>query len=97
MPVSRRVQFDYGYDLAIFTHSRSGEVEPGLAFVQVKATDRLPLRKDGKTISWTASRRDLKLWLNETYPVILVVYDGIKDRAHWLDVQTYFSDRSTSE
>jgi hypothetical protein len=52
---------------------------------------------DGRTISWPISRRDLKLWLSETYPVILVVYDGQEDRAYWLYVQAYFSDRSTAE
>jgi hypothetical protein len=67
-----RVYFDYGYDLAMFTYGQSGEAEPGLAFFQVKATDRLPLLQNGKTISWPVSRRDLKLWLSEAYPVTLV-------------------------
>jgi hypothetical protein len=91
-----RVQFDYGYDLAMSTYSLLGEIQPGLAFFQVKATYHLPLLKDGKTISWPVSRRDLKLWLRESYPVILVVYDG-QDRAYWLPVQSYFLARSTPE
>ena len=92
-----RVQFDYGYDLAMSTFSSLGEVQPGLAFFQVKATDHLPILKDGRTISWPVSRRDLKLWLNEPYPVILVVYDGQHDKAYWLPVQTYFLARSTTK
>jgi hypothetical protein len=68
-----RVQFDYGYDLAMATYTALGEIEPGLAFFQVKATDHLPLLKDGRTISWPVSRRDLKLWLHESYPVVLIV------------------------
>jgi hypothetical protein len=34
-----RVHFDYGYDLAMTTYNQLGEVQPGLAFFQVKATD----------------------------------------------------------
>lgn len=92
-----RVLFDYGYDLAMTTYNSLGEVQPGWAFFQVKATDRLPLLQDGRTISWPVSRRDLKLWLNESYPVVLIVYDGQKDKAYWLPVQIYFLGHSTTE
>ena len=39
--------------------------------------DSLPRLANGQTIAWGISRRDLKLWLAEAYPVILVVYDGM--------------------
>ena len=72
-----RVQHDYGYDLTMATYrDDTGEFEPGNVYIQVKATDRLPRHADGRTIPWRVSRRDLKLWLAERYPVILVVYDG---------------------
>lgn len=87
-----RVLSDYGYDLVLTTYRKSGEIEPGAVYVQVKATSRLPLRKNGKTISWPVSRRDLKLWLEEAYPVILVVYDGEHDQAYWISIQEYFLD-----
>jgi hypothetical protein len=32
---------------------------------------------------------DLRYWLLELMPVVLVVYDAIGDRAFWLDVQAY--------
>jgi hypothetical protein len=92
-----RVYFDYGYDLAMFTYRSSGEAEPGFAFFQVKATDNLPLLQDGKTFSWPVSRRDLRLWLDEAYPVTLVVYDGQGDKAYWLYVQDYFADWTTAD
>lgn len=88
-----RVRHDYGYDLTMATYDDTGEVEPGGVYIQVKATDRLPLPAGGKTISWSISRRDLKLWLAETYPVILVVYDGQTDKAYWIDVQACLADR----
>ncbi len=86
----QRITHDYGYDLSMITYSRGGEVEGGWVYFQVKATNRLPLLKDKKTRSWTVSRRDLRLWLSEMYPVILVVYHATRDRAYWLDVQEYF-------
>jgi hypothetical protein len=92
-----RVEPDYGYDLVMTTYNDRGEVEPGFACFQMKATDHLPLLQDGKTISWTISRRDLKLWLSELFPVILVVYDGQRDKAYWLAVQEYFSGGRTAD
>jgi hypothetical protein len=89
-----RVQHDYGYDLTMATYSDSGEFEPGAFYIQVKATDRLPQLADGRTVPWEVTRRDLKLWLAETYPVILVVYDGQRDRAFWIHIQACFADRT---
>jgi hypothetical protein len=88
---------DYGYDLILLSFNPRGEVEGGHALFQVKATDHLPLLADGKTISWVISRRDLLLWLDEVCPVILVVYDGMRDRAFWLHVQAYFGGRPTAD
>jgi hypothetical protein len=92
-----RVQPDYGYDLVMFTHNAFGEVEAGHVYFQVKATDRLPLLKDGTTVSWPVSRRDLRLWLEEPLPVILVVYDGRRDRASWVHLQDYFSGSQAAD
>jgi hypothetical protein len=64
-----RVQHDYGYDLTVATHNDAGEIEPGAVYLQVKATDRLPRLAGGATIPWLVSRRDLRLWLEEVYPV----------------------------
>ena len=92
-----RVQHDYGYDLTLATHNDAGEIEPGSIYLQVKATDHLPHLAGGKTIPWLVSRRDLKLWLAEVYPVVLVVYDGLKDRAYWVHVQPCFADARVKE
>jgi hypothetical protein len=92
-----RVQHDYGSDLTMATYSETGEFEPGGVYIPVKATDQLPRLAGGKTIPWLISRRDLKLWLAETYPVILVVYDGEDEKAYWIHIQAYFSGRRTPE
>jgi hypothetical protein len=63
----------------------------------VKATNHLPLLADEKTISWTISKRDLKLWLTENYPVILVIYHATGNRAYWLNVQESFTGSASVE
>src|SRR5207248_1936669 len=42
-------------------------------------------------------RRDLKLWLNEAYPVILVVYAAKQNKAYCLEMQSYFADVPTAD
>ena len=85
-----RIQRDYGLDLVLFTYNARGEVENGQILVQVKATDALPLLKDGQTIAFSIARADLQYWLRETDPIILIVFDGQRDSAFWLYVQAYF-------
>jgi hypothetical protein len=89
-----RVQHDYGYDLSMATYNHGDEYEPGGVYFQVKATERLRRIAGGQTISWSLSRRDLKLWLEEAYPVILVVYDGQNDCAYWIHIQAYIRGRT---
>jgi hypothetical protein len=55
------------------------------------------LLADGKTVSWVVSRRDLRLWLGEAFSVVLVVYDGRRDRALWLHVQANFADNPAAD
>lgn len=92
-----RISEDYGYDLMMTSFNERGEIEREIVYFQVKATDHLPLLADGKIISWVVDRRDLLLWLEEPFPVILVVYDGKRDRAFWLHVQEDFAGRSHAE
>jgi len=93
--VADPVLHDYGYDAVIFTYDENGELQPGPILVQLKATDHLRILKDGKTISFSLERRDLKVWLREADLVILVVYDAQRRRAYWLDVQRYFESIPT--
>lgn len=93
----QRIYSDYGYDLTMTTFNVNGEIEAGIVYFQVKATDTLPLLADRKTIAWVVSRRDLRLWLAEAFPVILVIYDGRRDRAFWLHIQGYFTAQSSAD
>jgi len=85
-----RVAHDYGIDLILFTYDREGECEPGNVFLQLKATDRLQLVSGGERIAFRIDRADLLAWLEQTMPVILIIYDGKTDRAYWLYVQAHF-------
>ena len=85
-----RVEYDYGYDLILFTYDEKGEIENGQVYLQVKATDSLKLGSDNKTILFSLKSSDLELWLNEPMPCILIIYDALVDCAYWLYLQAYF-------
>jgi hypothetical protein len=85
-----RVEYDYGFDLVIFTYDANGEIENGQIYVQLKATDSLRILADQQTIAFPVKRSDLELWLFEPMPCILIVYDAQSDVAYWLYLQSYF-------
>ena len=90
--VERRVH-DYGIDLVITTYDQLGNVENGEILVQLKATDHLKLVSRGQMVACRIERADLRSWLHEPMPVILVVYDAAEDTAYWLYVQQYFQQQ----
>ena len=92
---------DYGYDIVITTFDykgaadfKSGEVENGSVYVQLKSTDHLRLgKKDPSTISFSVERRHVVHWKDEVWPVILIVYSVAHDRAYWLHVQPHLKSQ----
>jgi len=87
-----KISQDYGLDLAIFTFDPLGCLEPGVLWVQLKATDHLKLRRGSKHALIRLDRRDILAWIADANPVFLVLYDAVGDCAYWLSIQTYFSD-----
>ena len=87
-----RIEYDYGYDLLIFSYDAQGEIENGQIYIQLKATDSLITLADQKTISFTLTRSDLELWLFEPMPCILIIYDAQTSQAYWLYLQAYFEN-----
>lgn len=85
---------DYGYDLNMFTYGPDGGQEPGSVFIQVKATESLPLLRGGKTVSFPVRWSDITLWRREPMPVILVVHDVTQQVAYWLYVQELLESRA---
>jgi hypothetical protein len=91
-----RMTSDYGIDLVMRTYTDNGEVESGQVLFQVKATDSLQVLQDEQTIVIRIEVADLKAWHDEWVPVVLVVYDGQRDRAYWLYVQKYLNEKQVS-
>jgi hypothetical protein len=88
---TERIIHDYGLDLTLFTYNADGEIENGVIFLQVKASESIKTLAKGRAIPFPVQRADLLYWLSEVYPVILIVYDVSADRAYWVDVQGYFA------
>lgn len=84
---------DYGLDLFVTTFDESGNVEHGDIRFQIKATDHLAVSDDGKMVSLTIGIADLKFWIEELLPVLLILYDAQRERAYWLHVQKYAEDK----
>jgi hypothetical protein len=84
-----RITRDYGMDLTMTTFSSDGQIENELIWFQVKATDTVQIASDGLTASLRIESADLRFWLMEMMPVILVLYDVSGDRAFWVEIQEY--------
>jgi hypothetical protein len=83
----QRIIHDYGLDVAIRTYDRRGEVENGLLWIQVKATDHPRHLASQDALAVRVECKDLVFWLGERYPVLLVLYVAQKDAAYWLHIQ----------
>jgi Domain of unknown function (DUF4365) len=89
------IAHDYGIDLVVFTFDDQGEQEPGQIRVQVKATEQIRWLANGQSFAFRISRADVRTWLRERDPVILVVYDATANRAWWVHVQGYFNESAS--
>ncbi|HVX85032.1 MAG TPA: DUF4365 domain-containing protein [Phycisphaerae bacterium] len=81
-----RVEHDYGIDLLMHTYAESGELEPGYINFQCKATDKPNLLAGKRAVAVRLDRRDLHSWLNEIYPVYLMLYNVPAETAYWLRI-----------
>jgi hypothetical protein len=80
---------DYGYDAFINFFDDKGQVENGNVYVQLKATDKIRMSKNGRYVFFTISTRDIKLWQDAFMPVYLVLYDAAAELAYWVYLQQY--------
>ena len=65
---------------------RTARWKDGGIRIQVKATDFLRPRQNGQSFAFRLETADLRLWLRERPPVILIVYDALREDAYWLYV-----------
>jgi uncharacterized protein DUF4365 len=92
---TQRLAPDYGYDLILFTYDEEGYVEPGVAFLQLKASETwMPV---GAHYVFGLDIHDYNLWMAEDAPVFLVLFDATRRRAYWLYVQRYFEKDVTRQ
>lgn len=85
---AQRVEKDYGYDLLLFTFDERGYVEPGLIFLQFKASELL--ERSGADYVYDLDIRDYNLCLMDRMPVVLILFEASRRRAYWLPIQGYF-------
>ena len=75
------VQKDYGIDVNLYTLTPRGELEAGFIPIQVKATESPRYVSRGTMLTQRLEKADVHTWLEEPYPVILVVYDVLNTTA----------------
>jgi hypothetical protein len=83
------IHSDYGYDGTIVTFNSMGEVENGIIYVQLKASDRISYKIDNGLISFSVSKKDISYWEDEPFPVFLVLFNTEKECAYWIYFQKY--------
>lgn len=88
------IRRDYGLDAMVFTYGKGGEVEPGVIWLQLKASDRPRYGREGRWVAVRVPMADVLAWRRQPMPVILIVYDAGRDRAHWLHVQSSLPPRT---
>ena len=86
---AQQFEYDYGYDLIVFTYDEHGFVEEGSVYFQLKASETLLAGTKGYVFDLDI--RDYNHWKNEPMPVILVLFDASRRRAYWLYVQRSFA------
>jgi hypothetical protein len=93
--VALRVEGDYGYDLHVSTFDEEGYGEPGLVYLQLKATDAPRVASSGTAYVYDLAVKDYNLWIDENMPVLLVLFDAKRRCAWWLYMQRYFAEEPT--
>jgi hypothetical protein len=67
-------------------------VESSRILFQLKASDRIKTRVAVNAVSCRVELSDLAHWLEEPFPVVLVLYDARLDTGYWLYVQHHFAN-----
>jgi len=73
------------------TFDKDGYAENGDIRLQLKARSRFTYSKDGSYIQFQVEAKHYHLWMNEPYPVFLVLYDAPNSVAYYLYMQEYFT------
>lgn len=88
-----RIGEDYGIDLVMQTFDDQGFAEPGMARLQLKASETL--RESQGAFPFDLDVRDFNLWLLDPQPIFLILFDAGKRKAYWVHVQGFFAAAPT--
>lgn len=83
---------DYGIDLAVLTFNASGECENGHLDVQVKSTERVEPTANGQEIPVRVASADVRCWIMQPLPVVLILNEDASKTAWWIRMQDYADD-----
>ena len=86
----RYAQREYSYDATVRTFNKKGEIEPDVFFIQVKSTSKIEFSAKHNGYRLELEKRDMELWLDETWPVLVVLYDGENDIGYFVELHEYF-------
>jgi len=82
-----RIEADYGYDLQLYSYNDAGELQNGLIYLQLKATDHIEHYQRKAKLAYPFESAHLNLWVDEPMPVILVLFDAQRECAYWVYLQ----------
>jgi len=85
-----KIQHDYGLDMIMYTYQPTGEIQDGFVNIQLKASDKIKYDESDVCFSFPVELKHLSHWLDEPFPVFLIIYDTAKDKAYWVYIQNYF-------
>ncbi len=87
---------DYGIDGYIQTFRPTGEIDRKTVDFQLKSTDNIRYLQKKQAHVFDLSVKDLEFWLSRDRPILLLLYDAIKDVAYYIDLATYFEKNKKS-
>ncbi len=93
---AERIEADYGYDLQIYCYDENGEFENGIIYLQLKATDNIEKYRRKQGFSYSFESDHLNIWINEPMPVIIVLFDAVREKAYWVYLQSFIESENIS-
>ncbi len=87
---------DYGIDGYIQTFRPTGEIDRKTVDFQLKSTDNIRYLQKKQAHVFDLSVKDLEFWLSRDRPILLLLYDAIKDVTYYIDLATYFEKNKKS-
>lgn len=86
---------DFGIDAHLEISDDTGKGSGRLVGLQIKSGKSYIRRTSGGSIAYYADKRHIIYWAEHSLPVVLIVYSPNENRAWWVDIKEYISQRPT--